>query len=368
MKRLLKSILLILNIVLALLLLGSTLAGHVAPSRFIGFSLLGYGYLYLLAANIAFVVLWLLFGSKWFILSAATIVVRWAFIPLYFQIGGSEVPASDTDGGRTLKVLTFNAHHFHGINLDSSTGDTNMSLFLQIVDEEQPDLMAMQEYIGRGDTLYLTEQLRRRGYVHQASGYESGSMTGEVIFSKLPILRVVRIEGPAKLYTELLWDSDTLRLYDLHLNSYGLDDSDHQQIHDISHGNVDSLTGRSTLKKFCATIKEHEEEWQLLQPYLDNHRRLSVVAADLNDPPAAYFYQQSRAYLKDSYCEAGQGFSTTYHGSFTRRSSTTFPAFRIDMILHTPDLKAVAYKRIKSEISDHYPIIVTLKEQKQPAP
>lgn len=364
MKRVIKAILLILNVVVLLLLVGSTLAGRVAPSRFIWFSLLSYGYLYFLIINIVFVVLWLIMSSKWFLLSLAAIVVRYAFLPLYFQVGGTETVSDETLAEPdVLKVLTFNAHHFHGVSMEEGLTDSNMTVFLDIVDDEQPDIMALQEYIGHGDTVQLTERLKQRGYVNMTSGYDNGSMTGEVIFSKYPIARVVRIEGPSKLYVNLLWNGDTLRFYCLHLNSYGLDETDHKQIHDISHGNVDSLTVRSTLRKFRETIVAHENEWEVLKPYFDNHDRLSIVAGDFNETPASYFYHQCRPYLKDSYCEAGQGFSTTYHGSFTRSRNATFPAFRIDMVLHTTDMEAISYKRIKSEMSDHYPVIVTLRKK-----
>ena len=360
MKRIFKVILLTINILALLLMLGSTLAGRTTPSHFIWFSLLSYCYLYLLIVNVVFVVVWLVLSSKWFFLSLVGILLRYSFLPLYFQIGGTESVEPEAN---TLKVLTFNAHHYHGVEMTGGHTDSNMTVFLHIVDEERPDLLALQEYIGQGDSVPLTEELARRGYVNMTSGYDSGSMTGEVIFSKLPILRVVRIEGPSKLYVNLLWGTDTLRFYCLHLNSYGLDDSDHKQIHDISHGNVDSLTGRSTLHKFRETIVAHENEWNVLQPYFDNHNTLSIVAGDFNEAPASYFYQQCKTYLKDSYCEAGQGFSTTYHGSFTKSRNTTFPAFRIDMVLHTPDLEALSYKRIKSEMSDHYPVIVTLRKK-----
>lgn len=359
MKKIFKIILLIFNVVALLLLLGSTMAGRTAPSHFILFSLLSYGYLYLLIVNVVFIVVWLALSSKWFLLSLVGILLRYSFLPLYFQIGGTESVEPEAN---TLKVLTFNAHHFHGVEVTSDRTDSNMAVFLKIVDDERPDLMALQEYIGHGDSVPLTEQLARRGYVNMTSGYDNGSMSGEVIFSKLPILRVVRIEGPSKLYVNLLWGEDTLRFYCLHLNSYGLDESDHKQIHDISHGNVDSLTGRSTLHKFRETIVEHENEWEVLKPYFDNRGNLSIVAGDFNETPASYFYQQCKSYLKDSYCEVGQGFSTTYHGSFTKSRNTTFPAFRIDMILHTPDMEALSYKRIKSEMSDHYPVIVTLRK------
>ena len=187
---------------------------------------------------------------------------------------------------------------------------------------------------------------------------------GEVIFSKLPLLGTVRFEEPRNFYADLLWKGDTLRVYCLHLDSYGLDDSDHKQLSDIRHGNMDSMTGRSTYHKFRETILAHEKEWQIIQPLLAARDKRTIVAGDFNDPPSSYFYQQCRTLLKDSYCEAGQGFSTTYHGNFTRRRNAIFPSFRIDMVLHTPDMEAVAYKRIKSELSDHYPVVVTLKSDK----
>ena len=358
MKKIFKSILLILNAVVLLLMLGSTMAGIVSPSKFIGFSLLSYGYLYLLLLNVIFVIVWLLLSSKWFLLSLAGILLKMSFIPLYFQVGGTD-KVDDNQEMQMVKVLTFNAHHFRGVDFDKmESNDSNILEFLQMVDDEKPDVLAMQEYVGRGKELKLTEQLVEKGYTYKASGYENGSMTGEVIFSKLPVLDVVRIGGNSKFYADLLWNEDTVRLFCLHLDSYGLDQSDQKQMHDIKHGNVDSTTGRSTYRKFRETIIKHEEEWNLLVDYFEDSRKLAIVAGDFNDTPASYLYQKCSTLFADSYCEAGQGFSTTYHGIFTRNA--TFPAFRIDMVLHTNDMKAMAYRRIKSQISDHYPIVVTL--------
>ena len=59
MKKIINTILLILNAVALLLMLGSTMAGVVPPSKFIGFSLLSYGYLYLVLLNVLFVIVWL---------------------------------------------------------------------------------------------------------------------------------------------------------------------------------------------------------------------------------------------------------------------------------------------------------------------
>ena len=337
------------------------MAGIVPPSRFIGFSLLSYGYLYLLVLNLFFALLWLLLSSKWFLLPIAAIVVRLGFVPLFFQVGGTDsVENKAGEGQGLLKVLSFNVHCFSGRDFRSGVSDSNMVSFVDIVEAESPDVLVMQEYAGRGDTLHLTESLERMGYHHRTSGNESGTLSSNVLFSKLPIVAVERVDGSSKFYADLMWGGDTVRVYNIHLDSYQLDESDKKQIHDLSHGNVDSTTGRGTLRKFRETILMHEQEWAVLSDYLDTRNRLTVVAGDFNDTPASYFYQQCHKRLVDSYCEVGQGFSATYHGIFTRNAS--FPAFRIDMVLHTDDLEAVAYRRIKSEISDHHPVAVTLKK------
>lgn len=364
MRKFFKIILLIINFVALLLMLGSTMAGYVPPSKFIGFSLLSYGYLYLALANVVFILVWLLLKSKWFILSLLGILVRVSFVPLFFQVGGSgDVTVSDNADNEMITVMTFNSHHFRGIDFRTGKSDTNMLNFIEIVEETNPDVIAMQEYVGRGDVVHLTDSLIRMGYRHTATGLVSGSITGVVVFSKMPVVDVATVGDPSKLYADILWGKDTLRLYCLHLTSYRLDESDQKNIHDLSVGNVDSSSVRSTLAKFRETIKAHEQEWDDIYDYFDSRNKLTVLAADLNDTPASFFYQKCRKYFSDSYREAGQGFSTTYHGLFSSNRYTTFPAFRIDVVLHSPDMEAVAYRRIKSEISDHYPVIATLKKR-----
>lgn len=362
MKKSLKIILLVINILVLLLLLGSTMAGWMAPSKGLLFSFLSYGYLYLMIVNAVFVVVWLCLSSKWFLLSLVGMLVRFSFLPLYFQVGGTEsLTAEESQQPEFVTVMTYNVHHFQGVETDPKVAEKNMGLFLEIVDQEQPDLLVLQEYVGKGDTLRLTDALQRRGYTGKASGHSSGAMVGEVIFSKLPVLDVVRVYEPTIFYADLLHCDDTLRVFCTHLNSYGLDNSDQQHLKNLRHGTLDSTTGRSTYHKFRETLLKHESEWQLLEPYFKNWKKSMIVAGDFNDPPASFFYQKCKDLLKDSYCEAGQGFSTTYHGTFTKSRNAIFPSFRIDLVLHSPDVKAHSYKRIKSEISDHFPVVVGLK-------
>ena len=89
MKTILRVILLIINLLFAVALVASTLAGKVEPSRCATVSILSYGYVVFLLANAAFIIMWLCLSRWEFLISVAAIVCRLSFIPLFFQAGGT---------------------------------------------------------------------------------------------------------------------------------------------------------------------------------------------------------------------------------------------------------------------------------------
>ena len=144
-----------------------------------------------------------------------------------------------------------------------------------------------------------------------------------------------------------------VRVCCVHLDSYQLTEQDRKGFEQLSHAKPDSNTHR-LMRKFKETTLQHEREWkEELLPKVAASELPFLLVGDFNDTPASYIYQKATDYLKDSYVEQGRGFGTTYHGPF--------PAFRIDYVLHSPDIEALSYKRVKTNVSDHYPVVVTLK-------
>ena len=78
-----------------------------------------------------------------------------------------------------------------------------------------------------------------------------------------------------------------------------------------------------------------------------------LLAGDLNDIPNSWLYTQIAKQMKDCFCEKGMGYSNTYNGGF--------PRFRIDMVFHSEGWQTLSYRRIKTEISDHYPVLTSLE-------
>ena len=351
-----KLIFVLLNYLAALLLLGSTLAGTVRPSSFIWFSMLSYAYFPLLIINVAFVALWLCFSSKQFLISAIVIAIRWSFVPLFFQVGNPVT--TPQEGDNTLKVMSFNMHHCYGRNyVDNASQagnvDSNALDFLAILHEENPDVLCLQEFLPYSNSIQIHDSITAMGYKHYASAAPEYGLSASICWSKHPIINTTYIDSSTKVMTDIVCRGDTVRIFSFHLDSYQLTQDDMDELDKISHGNVNRNSGRSTLRKFRNTILTHDTEWVMLKPLIDASDRTCIVAGDFNDTPASYIYQQISKQLKDSYRERGKGFCTTYHGRF--------PAFRIDYILHSDDIETLSYKRLRCDISDHYPIIAELR-------
>lgn len=349
MKKVLRVILLIVNVLFVVALIFSTLAGAMPPSRYPWVSMLSYTFFPLLLVNVMFILIWLCLSRWEFLLSTAAIVLRFSFVPLFFQIGGTQQAEVGED---TLKVMTFNVHGFKGMDSDTlMTADSGGMLFLSLVDEEQPDVLCMQEFFPP-TKVRVVDSLLARGYKHYCSVHGDTYRSQAVIFSRCELEGHV-MDNRTKFYADLSKNGQKVRLCCVHLDSYGLSDDDIKSFEKLAHAKPDSTT-HNTLRKFVSTVREHETEWLTeLLPLIESTETPIIVAGDFNDTPASYIYRQATERLVDAYVKQGRGFGTTYHGPY--------PSFRIDYILHSPTMQTLSYNRIKTPISDHYPIVATLR-------
>lgn len=349
MKKVIRVILLIVNVLFVVALIVSTLAGVFPPSRWAAVSILSYGFIPLLMGNVLFILLWLCLSRWEFLISVVAIAVRFSFIPLFFQVGGTQTVEHDDD---TLRIMTFNVHGFKGLDNDTvMTADSGARLFLSLVDEEKPDVVCMQEYFPPSQ-LRVSDSLKERGLMHCYSVHGEGCRAQSVVFSRWELEGHI-MDKQSKFYVDLHKLGRTVRLCCVHLDSYELSDDDFKNFEKLAHAKPDSST-HNTLRKFTSTVRKHEHEWLTeILPLIESAECPVIVTGDFNDTPASYIYQQISRRLTDAYVEQGRGFGTTYHGPY--------PSFRIDYIFHSPTMKTLSYKRIKSPISDHYPIVATLR-------
>lgn len=352
--KIIRAILLLLNILAALGLIATTLAGVVAPSSNILPSVLAYGYLPMLGVNIIFLLLWLFMGKWQFLISTAAIAARFSFVGLFFQIGGtSTVPPIEEHPGM-VTLMSYNLHNFGGDGFEAAPKDSNALAFLDLLREEQPMVLCLQEYVNVSG-MKITDSLELMGYNHYFGAHGSNTNPfGTVVFSKLPISFVKKIDGQ-KILVEIMNGDQPFRLICVHMDSYAFDLDDRNDIEQMARLKIDS-TSRRTMGKAKETVIRHETEWiEQLRPLISDCSLPLILAGDMNDIPSSHLYSQITKYLDDTYRDKGLGFCTTYNGSF--------PRFRIDMVFRSKEFSTLSYRRIKTPISDHYPVIVSLEKK-----
>mgnify|MGYP002624741392 CR=1 FL=1 len=351
--KIVRGILVILNVLVAVALVVSTLAATVSPSRSIVPSLAAYGYLPLLAANVLMVVVWVMLKPWYSLISVAAVAARWMFVGLFVQVAGLGGAPVKAEGAAEVRLMSYNVHLFRGRGAKAGSTDSVAQGFLRLTDEWKPEVLCLQEF-ALPKRVKVVDSLLVRGYNHYYATNTSakGMPYGTVVFSKLPITYVNRIDGE-KLLVELMCEEGRFRVCNVHMGSYHFDEADWQELDRVKHGDV-SASLKRTLDKVRSAVLDHEKAWeQKLRPIVEESRLPLVLAGDLNDTPASWLYHQIDRHLDDTFCERGLGVGFTYNGGF--------PHYRIDAIFHSKGLRTLAHKRVRSHLSDHYPVVATLE-------
>lgn len=344
MKKLFHYILLLLNLLCALALLCATLTRWIPPSQSVVPSLFSYAIPYLFLVNAVWIVFWLCLVRWTFLVSLVVCVARIGFVPCYFQLNGTADVAQDPE--HNLKVMTFNAHNFSGSD-GSLPIDTGAIWFVDLLRQENPDVLSIEEF-ALPPHYKLIDTLESMGYSYRRGIHDR--MAGVTLFSKYPIRSETTMQGYGMMCTDVLWPRQTVRIVSVHLDSYRLT---HDETQNLSQLNYSDTNVRRIFHKTKSTVEHHETEWkEELMPIVTSSPFPLVVCGDYNDTPGSYIYQQFSRKMHDAFVGQGRGYCATFKGGMA--------SFRIDHVFYSDPLEALAYKRLHSDISDHYPVVFVL--------
>ena len=216
------------------------------------------------------------------------------------------------------------------------------------------DIICLQEF-GLPNGVDLSYFLSSRFPEYHSEYYVlTGDMgaAGNVTLSRLPVVRKGKIEFENStnmaIYTDLSLDTTIVRIYNCHFQSYNL--SPDAVIKSI--GKDDDALSATENKVKRSLMRRPGQVSAVLQSMAESPVQ-SMAVGDFNDTPVSYTYQRLKAGRKDSFVEAGKGFSPTY---------VKFrPFLRIDYILYPKEFEACTYQVPKILLSDHYPVIATYR-------
>jgi endonuclease/exonuclease/phosphatase family metal-dependent hydrolase len=288
------------------------------------------------------------------VLSLAVILLGFGFLTRYVQFKGK---TTDKEG---VKILSFNVQHFQG---NEKTNPVNSSAeVVDFLEEQNTDIICLQEVrLNRNNIFNLRRTVDKLKNINHYQYARSSTSYGLVTMTRYPIVFMdeIRFEDTRNMaiYTDVIIKTDTVRIFNVHLQSYLIDPKSYSVMDSLDLRNEKAITElREITGKIKTASEMRAEQVRKIREYIDKSPYKIVVCGDFNDTPYSYSYQKIKGRLKDAFVESGRGVGHTYTGKI--------PSFRIDYILHSKDFDSFNFKTIGFRVSDHLPISCTLTNKK----
>lgn len=364
-------ILLLLNVAAAWALLLAYLAARYSPADFSLLAFFGLGYPVILLINIVFAIYWGVLLRPQFFLSFVCIAIGFRTFDNFYHIrilSNRKAEAKMAAAPDSVyKVMSYNVRLFDLYNWSNNT-QTRNNMF-SLLQEESPDIVCFQEFYYEDsnefnslDTM-VSFMKAKNIHVEVNTTVKKKNHFGIATFTTFPIINKGSIifshtSANRCLYTDMLINTDTVRVYNVHLQSIQFRKEDIAFLKNLTEEDgkkdVDELEGASTL---MARMKKaySRRAWQaeVISSHIRNCPYKVVVCGDFNDTPTSYTYNTMTKGLYDAFKVSSSGIGRTYIGRF--------PSFRIDYILHSKDIQSADFEVVPRELSDHYPVTCSIK-------
>ncbi len=269
------------------------------------------------------------------LLSFLILLIGYKYVTSLYKFSHS----GDIDGEDTFSIMTYNVRLFnlydwiHQDNIEKAIDD--------LIKKENPDVLCLQEYHPHANVALTQYPYKYEKLEGKKTKY------GQAIFCKFPIVNSGSINFPNTannaIFVDVVKSSDTVRIYNIHLQSLGIDTA------------VESLNKEDSerlFKRISSTFSLQQDQTELFLKHKTESPYKTVVCGDFNNTAYSYVYRKIKDDLNDTFEAAGSGFGKTY-------DFRLFPT-RIDFILADRSFKVNDFKTFNEKFSDHYPILSKL--------
>lgn len=231
--------------------------------------------------------------------------------------------------------MSYNVRMFNHYNWIK---DKTISLKIEtLIAEKEPDVVAIQEFYNdsKRDLKYKYKYFQ-----------PTAKNFGLTLLSKFPIINKGSLDfkdtSNNAIFIDILKDKDTVRIYNLHLQSLKINPKKENFGEDSSEKLIARLQN-GFIKQASQTEKllAHEQKW----------KGKKVLCGDFNNTAYSWVYKQISENKKDAFVEAGDGTGKSFNYIFP---------MRIDFILTDENCKINQFKTYSKKYSDHFPIMSRL--------
>lgn len=280
------------------------------------------------------------------LISLISVLLGFGFISRYIQLRGKKIEEGD------IKVVSYNVQHFYGEG--GNNQKENAEKIVSFIDKLDADIVCFQESRLRKNSIFnLEKTVKSLGSIKHYQFARSSTTYGSVTMTRFPILNMgeIRFENSRNItiYTDVLIQNDTVRIFNVHLQSYQIDPSRYPIIDSPGISEEEDLRDlREMGSKFKKAVQLRAKQVREIRKFIDKSPYHVIVCGDFNDTPASFSYRKIRGGLNDAFVSSGEGIGRTYVGKL--------PSFRIDYIFYSEGFQTFNFQTYDFRMSDHLPV------------
>ena len=336
---LLNKLLYILNILLVFLWVFAFLAPYINPQTFAFGAVLAIGYPLLLGLHLFFVVYWLIRFNKVIYLSVTVLLLSYLFsVPVFQTKSKFKALAKDL----SFSIISYNTQSFYYLGGSKEQVQNVKSKLAHFINQENATIVCLQE--------------ARSGF-HSSLNYSYKSIFGSnQIYSSYEIVSSEKIKfnestTNVSAFADIVLNYDTVRIYNLHLESLHLGNSDYKLLKEWDDGNSEQevkIQTQEISNKISIASSKRVEQVNTILTSIEHSPYPTVLCGDFNDVAQSYIYRKLTTNHTDAFLASGKGFGATFR-------QLLIP-FRIDFILFPNIWAAYNFEVLETKLSDHQAI------------
>ncbi|WP_420602309.1 endonuclease/exonuclease/phosphatase family protein [Flagellimonas sp.] len=248
------------------------------------------------------------------------------------------------DNKDSFSIMSFNAR---GFNKNGQIKIPHVdSLIIDFVEMQNPDILCFQECHYNMKNNNALSQYKYKFVNYSKANYPQKVI--QAIYSKFPIIKVDSIYFPetsnGTIYADILMGKDTLRVYNVHLQSFKI-------IPRMKTFKKERST--KLMARIRNTMLKQYEQAKIIRENMEKCEYKKIIVGDFNSTQYSNIYRLIKGDFDDSFLERGKGFGRSY-------DLRGLP-MRIDYILTDPAFEVISHQNFDEKLSDHYPVMATLR-------
>jgi endonuclease/exonuclease/phosphatase family metal-dependent hydrolase len=283
--------------------------------------------------NFCFVIYWVVKLKKQFLLSAILLALGYSYLNNFIEISEKKIFLNDD-----VKIMSYNVRLFNAYEW-SKKDSLNFKIY-DFIKDKDPDILAIQEH-------YLKEKHQihyKYSYLKKPLHKRASASLG--IYSKFPIINKGSLgfknSGNNTIFCDLKFKKDTLRIYNIHLQSLSLDKNKE---------NFGEENSEKLISIFKKSFTEQQNQVVQILEHANKSPYKNIFMGDFNNNAFSWVYKELSKNKKDAFKEAGSGLGKSFDYFFP---------FRIDFMLTDKSIQINNFKTYSVKYSDHYPIMARI--------